>query len=119
MQQNNNSSTALIKATLPSTAIHYHTLNLAAIESEGKYAYEIAHADRSINPLTQNVYYLFRKWRETQHGKESGEELFSYLEKVIEKCNKENEHENGRAYLQRNEHKQTEKTWEGEIKVNP
>ena len=96
-----------------------HALNLA-VEYDGKdKRYEIAHADRSINPLPKDVYYLFKKWRETRHGKESGEEMFSYLEKVIEKYNKEHEHENGRAYLQRYKNKRTEKTWDGEIKSQP
>ncbi len=103
----------------PSTAMHYHSLNLS-IEYEGRdNLYEIAHADRSINPLPRDIYHLYNKWRETRHGKENGEGMFSQLEKLIEIYNKENEHDGGRAYLQCYEHKHKEITWEGSTKPQP
>ena len=43
----------------PSSAIHHHSINLA-IEHEGREnEFEIAHADRSINPLPKDIYYLY------------------------------------------------------------
>ncbi len=92
----------------PSSAIHRHSLNLA-IQYEGRdQEYEIAHADRSINPLPQDVYYLHQKWRSEKHGKENGEGMFTQLKHMIEDYNKEHGECGGRAFLQQYEHKTTD-----------
>ena len=97
----------------PSSAIHHHSLNLA-IEYQGKdQDYEIAHADRSINPLPKDVYYLYKKWRVEKHGEENGEGMFSQLEKLVSDYNMENEQEGGRAFIQRYKHKHVETTSKG------
>ena len=46
----------------PSSAKKLHELNLLT-QFEGKNV-EILHADRSVNPSAQDIYYLFRTWRE-------------------------------------------------------
>ena len=67
---------------------------------EGKHV-EKLHADRSVNPSAQDIYYLFRTWREEQYGKESGEEMFAKLEAIVGQYNEKHSSEGGYAYLQR------------------
>ena len=67
---------------------------------EGKNV-EILHADRSVNPSAQDIYYLFRTWREERYGKESGEQMFAKLETLVGQYNKKHSSEGGYAYLQR------------------
>ena len=61
---------------------------------------EIMHADRSINPSAQDVYYLFRKWREERYGKESGQEMFEKLENIVKEYNDKYQTDGGHAFLQ-------------------
>ena len=66
---------------LPSSSIHHHNLNFA-IKYEGRQLhYQTALADRSINPLPKDIYYLYHKWRSEKHGKENGETMFNQLRK--------------------------------------
>ena len=67
---------------------------------EGKNV-EILHADRSVNPLAQDIYYLFRTWREERYGKERGEQMFAKLETLVGQYNEKHSSEGGYAYLQR------------------
>ena len=80
----------------PSSGKQLHKLNLLS-NFEGK----ILHADRSINPSVQDIYYLFKIWREEQYGKESGEEMFTKLEDIVGQYNKKYSCEGGHAFLQR------------------
>ena len=41
-------------------------------------------ADRSKNPLTQDVYRLFRKWQESTYGKDDGLVLFEKLQERVD-----------------------------------
>ena len=85
----------------PASTKHFHK------ESE----MERVHADRSINPLPKDVYYLFKKWREETLGKESGEGMFIKLEGMVAKYNEDNAKDGGRAVIQRYESKKIT-TWE-------
>ena len=49
----------------------------------------------------QDIYYLFKIWREEQYGKESGEEMFTKLEDIVGQYNKKYSCEGGRTFLQR------------------
>ena len=83
----------------PASAKQLHELNLTT-ETEEEYA-ERMHADRSINPTAQDVYYLFRKWREERYGKESGQEMFYKLESIIKAYNDKHQADGGHAFLRR------------------
>ena len=94
----------------PSSAIHHHSLNLA-IEHGGKEKeFEIAHADRSINPLPNDIYYLYNKWRVDKLGPENGEKMFEQLETLIKAYNEEHGEEGGRAFIQRYEKQSVQTT---------
>lgn len=83
----------------PSSSVHHHSLNLA-IKYEGReLQYQTAIANRSINPLPKDIYYLYHKWRSEKHGKENGETMFNQLMKIMEEYNKENAEIGGRAFL--------------------
>ena len=60
-------------------------------------------ADRSKNPLTQDVCRLFRKWQESTYGKDDGLELFEKLQERVEEFNKKYALQGGKAKLQRYE----------------
>ena len=91
-----------------SSSIHHHSFNIA-IKYEGReLQYQTALADRSINPLPKDIYYLYHKWRSEKHGKENGETMFNQLTKIIEEYNKEHAQIGGRAFLQQYEHKSTD-----------
>lgn len=98
----------------PGSAKHLHSLNLA-MEHEGNV--EQVSADRSINPLSRDVYYMFEKWREKKHGKDNGESMFELLEKKICTYNESYSKEGGRAYIQRYGRK--ESTWENREAEQP
>ena len=91
-----------------SSSIHHHSFNIA-IKYEGReLQYQTALADRSINPLPKDIYYLYHKWRSEKHGKENGETMFNQLTKIIEEYNKEHAQIGGRAFFQQYEHKPTD-----------
>ena len=60
-------------------------------------------ADRSKNPLTQDVCRLFRKWQESTYGKDDGLELFEKLQERVEEFNKKYALQGGKAKPQRYE----------------
>ena len=60
-------------------------------------------ADRSKNPLVQDIYRLFRKWQESTYGKDDGFELFEKLQERVDEYNKNFALQGGRAKLQRYE----------------
>ena len=62
-----------------SSAIHHHSLNLAIEHGGREKEFEIVHADRSINPLPNDIYYLYNKWRVDKLGPENGEKMFEHL----------------------------------------
>ena len=59
-----------------------------------------------------DVYYLYRKWRKTHLGEESGEKMFERLEQDVNLYNKEHMTAGGRAFLQKYDKEHTESTWE-------
>ena len=77
-----------------------------------EYDLEILKSNRSLNPWSRDIYYLHRKWRETNLGKGNGEEMFKKLEQIIHDYNTNNNQQGGRAYLQRFERKHGQSTWE-------
>ena len=74
----------------PSSALHLHQLNLVAMHEGNEKELEKYRADRSTNPMYKDVYYLFKKWRLKNHGKENGKEMFQKLQEIIDTYNKEN-----------------------------
>ena len=84
----------------PSSALHFHQLNLAAMHECNEQELERCRADRSTNPLYKDVYYLFKKWRLKNHGKENGKEMFQKLEEIINDYNRNHSDEGGRAFIQ-------------------
>ena len=91
----------------PASAKHLHSLNLL-LEKEDNI--EKVSADRSINPLPRDVYYMYEKWREKSHGKDNEESMFELLEKKVSTYNDSHAKEGGRAYIQR--YGKKESTWE-------
>ena len=95
----------------PSSAMHFHALNLA-IEYEGREEQlEKVSSDRASTPLPMDVYYLYKKWRVKHHGEECGE-MFENLEEVITEYNKEYQSVGGKVILQRYDKVHYESTWE-------
>ena len=85
----------------PSTAKQHHTIMLS-IQCEGdEKDLEQVHADRSINPLSKDIDYLFAKWRRERHGSTNGESMFEKLEEKVRVYNEENRQEGGQALVQR------------------
>ena len=85
----------------PSTARQHHTIMLS-IQCEGdEKDLEQVHADRSINPLSKDIDYLFVKWRQERHGSTNGESMFEKLEEKVRVYNEENRQEGGQALVQR------------------
>ena len=84
----------------PSSALHYHQLNLVVMHEGNEQELERCRADRSTNPMYKDVYYLFKKWRLKHHGKENGKEMLQKLEEIINDYNKNQGDEGGRAFLQ-------------------
>jgi len=60
----------------PSSALHLHHLNLATEYSGRDGRLDLALADRSLNPMYNDVYYIYKKWRMEQHGEPNGEKCF-------------------------------------------
>ena len=71
-------------------------MNNAETEAE----MQLALADRSQNPLVQDVFRLYRKWRESTYGKDDGRELFESLEDRGKDFNDKFHLQNGGANLQ-------------------
>ena len=89
------------KGHSPSSALHFHQLNLAIDHDDIEYA----QADRSINPQYSDVFYMYRKWRLKNHGERNGEGMFTKLEEMVGAYNAEKGGEGGKAFLQRFEKK--------------
>lgn len=94
--------------------MNHHSLNLAMEYESRDEEFELVHADRSLNPLSNYIYYLYRKWRKSKHGRDNGEDMFNQLQLVVKKYNKDNEGDGGRAFLQCYEGKVTKDTKGGE-----
>ncbi len=102
----------------PSSAKHLHDLNLITEHENGLPELERVRADRAVNPNLQDVYYLFRKWREQNNGKPNGKEMFDRLEEMVKKYNDDHYSDGGRAFLQRYMSKdQNDTTWESTCSV--
>ena len=89
------------------TARHHHELNL--LLSLPKDEIEPALADRSINPQPNDVFRLFLKWRETQHGPANGDKMFECLEAEVKRYNSET---GGKAFVQRCVKRSQSESWE-------
>ena len=86
----------------PASALHLHNLNLA-IQYNKDSQLEKARADRSLNPLYTDVYYLYRKWRVKNHGEANGKQMFHKLEEMVKAYNSNYGNEGGSAFLQQYE----------------
>ena len=72
-------------------------------------------ADRAINPLPKDIYYLFNKWRSTNYGQKNGESMFEMLEQRVKEYNEKFSRDGGHAFIQRYLNKtKYEKTWESD-----
>ena len=96
----------------PATAREIHQLNIEMEFHGDEYYLEILKSNRSLNPWSRDIYYLHRKWRETNLGKGNGGEMFKKLEQIIHDYNTNNNQQGGRAYLQRFERKHGQSTRE-------
>ena len=105
----------------PSSALHLHQLNLVVMHEGNEKELEKCRADRSTNPMYKDVYYLFKKWRLKNHGKENGKEMFQKLQEIVDTYNKDNGDEGGRAFLQRYEQNPSEKSesWDNRDTAKP
>ena len=88
----------------PSSALHTYHLNLA-IEHDNDAELDFTLADRSLNPMYSDIYYIFKKWRMKQHGEPNGEKMFEKLEEAIKEYNEKHKLQGGKAHIQRFERK--------------
>ena len=84
----------------PSSALHLHNLNLAITFDNKNGELQKARADRSMNPLYKDVYYLHKKWRVKNHGEPNGKRMFEMLEEMVKTYNQNHRHKGGTAFLQ-------------------
>ena len=85
----------------PASAFHLHNLNLAVQYESKNGELEKARADRSLNPLYTDVYYLYRKWRVKNHGEPNGEQMFNKMEQLVKSYNANYGSDGGGAFLQK------------------
>jgi hypothetical protein len=62
-------------------------MNKLMKETETEADMQLAFADRSRNPLVQDVCRLYQKWRESTYGKDDGHELFETLQDRVTEFN--------------------------------
>ena len=83
----------------PSSARHAHQQTLY-MQADTEADAQSRLADRCHNPLVQDICRLFTKWRETNYGKDDGEELFQKLQDKVDEFNAATNEAGGRAILQ-------------------
>lgn len=85
----------------PSSALHLHHLNLAIEHDSKDGELDLVLADRSLNPIYSDIYYIYKKWRIKQHGEPNGEKMFERLAEVIKDYNDRHNSQGGKALLQK------------------
>ena len=79
-----------------STAKHTHEQQLVN-NAESVAEMQTSLADRSKNPLTQDICRLFRNWQESTYGEDDGLELFKKLQERVDEFNKKFASQGGKA----------------------